>query len=427
MTAYNVTNLNDNGPGSLREALQATGERQVEFSVAGTIRLLEPIEVRPDVEVFGESAPAGGICVADSYIKLLDTNNIKLHHLRMRPGAALGPASNGDAIQMINATNVLLSHCSLSWGIDENLGISTGCSNIRIEDCIISEGLHDSVHTSGPHSMGMLAGGTSTNIAVERCLFIHNNQRNPLIQNGRMDFINNVVYCTGNRAAQFYDEVGLVQVNVIGNYWKYPEPFYEVESIVFYYDFDNKRVFLYMDGNYMPALPDAAQNEMVKLTAAHALESSINEFIVVDPFPMLYTYDNIMTAQAAYEYVLENAGAFPRDSVDKRVTADALNGTGTLINDPSEVGGWPELETIMASQETISLVVDKIVAEFSSDVELFKTWLHRSRLEAEYDTLESRMRKLEAAQDIRNAAYLAERLTLAEQVAAKQEEIDALS
>lgn len=81
----------------------------------------------------------------------------------------------------------------------------------------------------------------------------------------------------------------------------------------------------------------------------------------------------------------------------------------------------------MAAQETISLVVDKIVAEFGGDVELFETWLHRSRLEAEYDQLESEMRQLESAEDTQNAAYLAERLILAEQVAIKQAAIDALS
>src|SRR5689334_447091 len=57
-----VTNLNDSGPGSLREACGAKGPRTVLFRVAGLIDLKKPIDVEePFLTVAGQSAPGDGV------------------------------------------------------------------------------------------------------------------------------------------------------------------------------------------------------------------------------------------------------------------------------------------------------------------------------------------------------------------------------
>ncbi len=71
---------------------------------------------------------------------------------------------------------------------------------------------------------------------------------------------------------------------------------------------------------------------------------TVGEHLVDTPFTRLYT-GTPMSAEDALADVLANAGAtLPRrDAVDARIVADVRNGTGGLIDDPADVGGWPDL------------------------------------------------------------------------------------
>ncbi|GIW75538.1 MAG: hypothetical protein KatS3mg104_0601 [Phycisphaerae bacterium] len=53
------------------------------------------------------------------------------------------------------------------------------------------------------------------------------------------------------------------------------------------------------------------------------------------------------SAKEAFEQVLNNVGATlpKRDAVDLRIIEQVKQRTGRMINSPSEVGGWPELES----------------------------------------------------------------------------------
>jgi hypothetical protein len=55
----------------------------------------------------------------------------------------------------------------------------------------------------------------------------------------------------------------------------------------------------------------------------------------------------MQSAQEAFELVLQNAGANlrKRDAVDARIVSEARNGTGKIINNESEVGGWPDYKS----------------------------------------------------------------------------------
>jgi hypothetical protein len=208
-----------------------------------------------------------------------------------------------------------------------------------VQHCIISEALHDSVHQKGPHGMGMLFGDKNKSATIHRNLLAHNNQRNPRLNpevKGRFQVNNNVIYNWGQIASEMTDDA---EVNLTGNIYK-PGPSSRPERGV---AVDGK-VKIYPKDNLSPIRPDATQPEDAIIKP---LEEKMNrrKFAVSAPFsaPSLTT----LSAMDAYEAVLANVGATrPKlDSVDQRILSDVKNGTGKIINHPSEVGGWPKLAT----------------------------------------------------------------------------------
>lgn len=85
-----VTNLNDRGPGSFREACETGGARIIVFNVAGIIRLESPIIVRaPYVTIAGQTAPGDGVCIAGESF-WVDTHDVVVRHMRFRRGETKG-------------------------------------------------------------------------------------------------------------------------------------------------------------------------------------------------------------------------------------------------------------------------------------------------------------------------------------------------
>src|SRR5690349_19620031 len=84
-----VTNLSDNGPGSLRAALETQGPRIVVFRVSGTLKLDTDLNINhPDITIAGQSAPGDGICIAGTLN--INTHNVIIRHLRVRRGVPVG-------------------------------------------------------------------------------------------------------------------------------------------------------------------------------------------------------------------------------------------------------------------------------------------------------------------------------------------------
>ena len=198
-----VTNLNDSGPGSLRQALQYDAPAIIIFTTGGIINLRTKLYITsPFVTIAGQTAPGDGICIRGNGIAI-QTHDVVLRYLKVRPGEIdFGPKNkwdNIDAISLGSASskvyNVVLDHCSLSWAVDEVIGMWHDVRNVTVQHCTISEALHTSRHPKGYHGMGLLAGEKTANVSLHHNLFAHNNDRNPLLYTqGVVDFRNNVIY-----------------------------------------------------------------------------------------------------------------------------------------------------------------------------------------------------------------------------------------
>jgi pectate lyase len=79
-----VTNLNDNGPGSLRAAVESAEPRTVVFRVSGTIVLRSALRIRDSfITIAGQTAPGDGICIA-RYPLTVAADHVIVRYIRSR-------------------------------------------------------------------------------------------------------------------------------------------------------------------------------------------------------------------------------------------------------------------------------------------------------------------------------------------------------
>ncbi|MEN3951712.1 hypothetical protein [Iodidimonas sp. SYSU 1G8] len=225
-----VTNLNDSGPGSLREAVTTPGARKIVFTVGGEISLARSLIVdHPRMTIAGETAPSPGITLRGSTLRI-KASDVIVRHLRIRVGDGPGEKpEDRDGIAILGSPkgtriveNVLIDHCSVSWAIDE--GISTwfdGVRNVTIRNSIVAETLNRSIHPKQPHSMGVLVGGKSRTVLIHRNLMAHNGFRNPVFSpDATGAVINNLIYNPGFNAVHVYGgpaDKGPTLMSVVGN------------------------------------------------------------------------------------------------------------------------------------------------------------------------------------------------------------------
>lgn len=329
-----VTTLNDSGPGSLREALDAKGPRIILFRVGGVIQLKSTLVIRePFVTVAGQTAPGDGICLrTDSSthtdtLVLNATHDVVLRFLRVQNGKGPQPShydDGGDCISAYNSENFIIDHCSTHWGCDEGLSVTDACDRYTVQWSIIAEGLN-----YNRHSMATILGGV-------RCtwhhnLLAHNGSRNPLFADGtRCDFRNNVIYNWGHTSGQG----NFIELNYAGNYLR-PGPstvqkplnFVAAQAVALARS-------LHLTGNIMEGSKDITADNWLGATFDRACASE-------PPFTMAPLHSE--SADLALPHVLTKTGATlpQRDAADTRVIADVRNRTGQIIASQQDVGGHP--------------------------------------------------------------------------------------
>ena len=329
-----VENLNDSGPGSLREAVEAKGPRTIVFRVSGTIRLARPLVVsEPFVTIAGQTAPGDGICLAD-YEFYLRANDSIVRHLRVRPGKA--KPGERDAITVRDASNVIVDHCSASWAVDEVLS-STKAGDVTVQWCMITEALHDAGHHKGDHGFGGLIHGDR--VSFHHNFYAHNRSRNPRPASGFIDYRNNVVY-NWNGEAGYAGTINKQRLNYIANYLKPGPSTAKGRDKAFHTG--GPESFLFHSGNVLEGVVAEGEDDRPLINVRD------NANVVSHPHAVLPQPTE--TATEAMRRVLADVGATlpKRDAVDRRILQSFESGTGALIDTPEQVGGWPELKSTEA-------------------------------------------------------------------------------
>lgn len=344
---YEVTNLNDAGPGSLRDAVSQPN-RTVVFRVSGTIDLNSQIRIQqPNITIAGQTAPGDGICLRNHELMIANTHNVIVRFLRIRPGSAAGKEM--DALSIRNSRDVIVDHCSLSWSTDSINDVTHLSGNVTVQWCIMSEPLKQSVHSKGSHGYGTGwdgrgAGGAS----FHHNLIAHCDSRAPRIGynktgRGLIDCRNNVIYNTGNGSA--YGGEG-DDFNFVANYFV-PGPDTKRPEVLFEFWGDDTKA--HVSGNMIDGRDDITADNRKGLVFKKGTDAMLSEKPIEMAAP-LKTDD----AKTAYQRVLQSAGAVlpKRDKVDARIISDVKKGTGKIINSPEEVGGWPELKSAEAPKDS---------------------------------------------------------------------------
>ena len=207
---YHVTNLNDSGTGSLRDAISQPN-RIIVFDVAGVIRINSRLIFSKNLYVAGQTAPGEGVTVYGDGVSFSGADNIIVRYMRFRMGAV--GTKDKDCAGVANGQNMIFDHCSFAWGQDENFSINwdnkgTAPQNITLMNSIVGQGLMT-------HSAGGLM--QADNITLYRILLVDNSTRNFKVK-GINQYVNNLVYNWKNAAYNMGgDSQGTSYVNIENN------------------------------------------------------------------------------------------------------------------------------------------------------------------------------------------------------------------
>jgi pectate lyase len=348
-----VTNLNDSGPGSLRDALDAEVPRTVVFKVSGTIELESDLRiVHPRITIAGQTAPGDGICLRN-YTLIISANDVIVRHLRVRLGDEAGRKVDGIGVR--DAENVIVDHCSVSWTLDEAVNTYHGTRNITVQWCLISESLDDSRVRKG-HGYAASLGGVNT--SYHHNLLANNAGRNPSIAGGNMkdpsinlDFRNNVIFNWEHRTLDGRPH----SINVVNNYYKAGPASREGLKIVKMQSLhDGTFGKWYIAGNvFEDRSGNRVRHDLVGIDATDVPLESPQTDKPAEHAPVTTT-----AAEDVFDPVLLAAGATlpKRDAHDERIVSEVRSGKPTfgdgIISSQLDVRGWPKLEATQPPIDT---------------------------------------------------------------------------
>lgn len=362
-----VTTLDDHSqPGSLRYAINQPGARIILFEVSGTIRLNSDLNINNgDITLAGESAPGGGITLAD-YAMEIKADNVIIRYLRFRLGDKKVTGEK-DALWARNRKHIIIDHCSISWSTDECASFYDN-ENFTLQWCILSESLRLSLHDKGAHGYGGIWGGKHASFLYN--LLAHHDSRNPRFCGSRysnqsdqelVDFRNNLLYNWGANNA-YGAEGG--SYNIVSNYYKPGPASGNKDRLIQPYADDGgnkqpKGVYgkFYLNGNFIVGNSNVTANNRLGIHMHNSFSErapgiTLNDLVADKEFATAEA--QTFTATEAYENVLKGAGSSRRrDAVDNRLVEEVKKGTTTYKGlSPLNVAPYPK-PGIIDSQEDL--------------------------------------------------------------------------
>jgi hypothetical protein len=358
-----VTNTNDSGPGSLRDALEGDyGPRTVVFAISGLISLNSTLTIdsaHPYITVAGQTAPGKGICVKNYVFGMSGARDVIFRFMRIRTGKDTGLTQNASGMSGVD--HCIMDHCSISWGIDEEISTRTA-KNFTLQRTFIAEALNIAGHQNYPpgteHGYAASVGGEIG--SLHHNLLAHNEGRNWSLAGGldasgnfagSLDIFNNVVYNWGGRTT----DGGAHRVNFVNNYYKPGAGstfFYALNAQ--YDNFPGTQQY-YFAGNVMPGYfqtnNETAGREATPGTGS--VPTNYSPWVVSAFFPSYATIDEVTNG---FKRVVSDVGCTQPlvDDHDVRVIRETVDGTYTysgtgpyggrpgMPNTTDDVGGWED-------------------------------------------------------------------------------------
>gem|GEM_PF-6818322 len=371
-----ISNLNDSGPGSAREALEANGPRQVISNVAGRIILNSPINVRSDASFYGQVAPGEGLTFVRNNgpnaaaIIVSNQENVLIQYMKVR-GYINGDIRN---LLVMNSRNVVVDHSSFSWSQDQNLNSWEVNQDLTYSNNLSYEGL-----VPGHDYPTLFGSRGSRGLSVHHNAFVHGSGRMPRVsnfQNYSVDW--NVIYNPGNWAIEIATQTtdGGTPVAIHGNItnnWFRRNPDRGVICGEICLRGSGSTVNAYVDGNYL-----VNTNQFV----GAFLPASSQFNILSSPAANIPIITSGGTVQDLPNRLLSHIGAaLPvRDANDQRVIRDIIDGTGST---KSDLRGSESPQSVSVVDPPVANRNDKI--DLSTVDKVPAQWKTRHGLEASDD------------------------------------------
>ncbi len=331
-TVYHVTNLNDSGEGSFRDAV-SQGNRIVVFDVGGIINIKTAVSIKSNITIAGQTAPGEGIAIHGGKLSTGKQSNIIIRYLRIRPGENTA-STKDDALNLYDAKNVIVDHCSVELAPWNNFGGSSDNADYRVTGITVQNSL---IANPIGQQFGAHIESIDGTWAWYYNAFVNTHNRNPLDKINDI-FVNNILYnfeagYTTHTSAKFKHDI-------VNNYFVYgPEGKNEWFQV-------DKNQSIYANGNLIDKNRDGVLNGGP--TSIYYYQGPGEE--LKNPWNELTTKGPIMSAASAWRYVTSQSGVLPYDDIDSLIwhQVGTLGKEGTLVKSVGAMGlktnnGWGEV------------------------------------------------------------------------------------
>ena len=331
-TVYHVTNLNDSGEGSFRDAV-SQGNRIVVFDVGGIINIKTAVSIKSNITIAGQTAPGEGIAIHGGKLSTGKQSNIIIRYLRIRPGENTA-STKDDALNLYDAKNVIVDHCSVELAPWNNFGGSSDNADYRVTGITVQNSL---IANPIGQQFGAHIESIDGTWAWYYNAFVNTHNRNPLDKINDI-FVNNILYnfeagYTTHTSAKFKHDI-------VNNYFVYgPEGKNEWFQV-------DKNQSIYANGNLIDKNRDGVLNGGP--TSIYYYQGPGEE--LKNPWNELTTKDPMMSAASAWRYVTSQSGVLPYDDIDSLIwhQVGTLGKEGALVKSVGAMGlktnnGWGEV------------------------------------------------------------------------------------